>query len=649
MVPSLSPEFSLAAACAMWPPSDRRTEAIRIAATGPLDWARFLRVVRRHHVLGLVHDGLTRAQPEVPPEIVRQIGAQAATLVHENLAMAGEAVRLQRLFDDAGLPVLFLKGSSLAVLAYGNLGLRRCKDIDLLVSRETLRPAIALIERAGYRRFDPPPGISDAQLQLLMSLRKDIDFVHKETGLRLDLHWQLFLNPHAMDAVSVWAASRVVPLTGKMGLRTLGQEDLFTYLCVHGALITWRSLKWLADIGALLATEPEGGAARLYSAAEARGAGGAAAQAMLLCQRIFGTPLAAPLMTTLRSSPESRWLEQAALLTMTAGHGEQEPLYARFGTTIGSLSAFLLRKSWRYRLAEFRNLVTNQADVLAVPLPERFRFLYPIMRLPLWVWRHASRRKSEELRITGSHHKMRSRYLRIVNEVETEILRRDHRTEYFAALRSGYVDDLMRIDRLHQGGTMLEIGGYPFCFSMCLWKLGVDLTTVDLAPQRAQDLIREQCLRVVACDIERGPLPFKDRSVATIVFCATFEHLRVDPIFALEEMRRVLQPGGLLYLVTPNLYRLGNVVSFALGRGLAFDPIHKYGKLRRRGHMGHVREYTASEIRRFLAGAGFTTVEVSTRAAPSRRGKLVDAVHRLLPGVRTELVVTAKSPLSPTR
>ena len=26
-----------------------------------------------------------------------------------------------------------------------------------------------------------------------------------------------------------------------------------------------------------------------------------------------------------------------------------------------------------------------------LPLPERLRFLYPIMRLPLWVWRHASR------------------------------------------------------------------------------------------------------------------------------------------------------------------------------------------------------------------------------------------------------------------
>ena len=53
MARSLSPEFRLVAACAMWPPSDRRTEAIRAAAAEPLDWPRFLRVARRHQVIGL--------------------------------------------------------------------------------------------------------------------------------------------------------------------------------------------------------------------------------------------------------------------------------------------------------------------------------------------------------------------------------------------------------------------------------------------------------------------------------------------------------------------------------------------------------------------------------------------------------------------
>jgi hypothetical protein len=389
MAPSFSPELRLAATCAIWPPSDRRTEAIHAAAGGPIDWPRFLRVVRRHGVVGLVHDALTRARPDVPSEIAREIGVQAATLVHDNLVMAGEALRLQRLFDDANLSVLFIKGASLAVLAFGNLGLRGGMDIDLLVPRETLPAATALVAGAGYRRFDPPPDIGDAQLRALLPLRKDLGFVHQATGLRIELHWRLFLNPYAMAEASLMAASRVVPLTATRGLRTLGEEDLFAYLCLHGALHWWNQLKWLADINALLAAAPDGGVERLIRAAEARGAGRAAAQAMLLCRRLLGTPLPARLMATLANGATVRWLEATALNAMTSGQGERDPHDARFGTTRGSLSTFFLSRSWRYRLAELNLHLTNQTDVLAVPLPERLRFLYPVLRLPLWAWRHA--------------------------------------------------------------------------------------------------------------------------------------------------------------------------------------------------------------------------------------------------------------------
>jgi hypothetical protein len=396
MAPSFSPEFRLAAACAMWPPSDRRTVAIRAAAAAPLDWPRFLRVASRHQVMTLVHDGLTRAHPDVPLEIAQEIGVKAAMTIRENLAVAAEALRLQRLFEDADLQVLFVKGTSLAVLAFGNLGLRSGQDIDLLVAHKTLPAATALISRAGYRRFDPPPDISDAQLRLLMPLRKDLGFVHQSTGLPIELHWRLFLNPHAMAETSLMAASRVVPLTGTTGLRTLGEEDLFTYICLHGALHWWNRLKWLADVNALVAATPKGAIEHLFRAAEARGAGRAATQALLLCRRILGTPLPAPLLTTLDNSATMRWLEATALKAMTAGQGEQDPHHARFGTTRGSLSTFLLSRSWRYRLAELNIHLTNQTDVMTILLPERLRFLYPLLRLPLWVWRHAAKRRAAQ-------------------------------------------------------------------------------------------------------------------------------------------------------------------------------------------------------------------------------------------------------------
>jgi hypothetical protein len=376
----------------MWPPSDHRTEAISAAIAEPFDWARFLRLVKRHRVLGLVDDGLKRARPGVPPEIVEEISAQTAILVRDNLMMAAEAVRLQRLFDEANLPVLFVKGASLAVLAFNNLSLRASKDIDLLVPCEMLPAAAALLARAGYCRFDPRPDISDATMRLLMPLRKDFGFVQLETGLHIELHWRLFLNPHAMAGASVMAASRIIPLTGTSGLRTLGEEDLFAYLCMHGALHWWYQLRWLADIGALLATGTEDGVERLNRAAETRGAGQAAAQAILLCRRLFGTPLPIPLMKKLGDSRKMRWLQETALSAMNAGRDEREPRERRFGTTRGSLSTFLLGRGCRYHLVELRNLLINEIDVLTVPLPAWLRFLYPIIRLPLWIWRHVSHR-----------------------------------------------------------------------------------------------------------------------------------------------------------------------------------------------------------------------------------------------------------------
>jgi hypothetical protein len=364
---------------------------MRAAAAGPLDWPLVLRIAKRHQVIALVHEGLTRVQSDAPSDIVREISTQAATQARKNLMMARESLRLGRLFDDAKLPAVFVKGAALAILAFGNLGLRASQDIDLLVPYDALPLATSLLLRVGYRRFDPPPEISEAQLRLVMPFRKDLGFVDESTGLRIELHWRLFLNPHAMDETSITTASRFVPLAGTAGLRTLGDEDLFTYLCLHGALHWWNRLKWLADVNALLASVPDEGFERLIRAAQARGAERAAAQALLLCRRLLATPLPDRLIATFARGPAIRWLQATALSAMATGQGDLDPHDVRFGTTRGSLSTFLLRRSRRYRLAELYIQMTNQTDVLTLPLWKRLWFLYPVLRLPFWIWRHARR------------------------------------------------------------------------------------------------------------------------------------------------------------------------------------------------------------------------------------------------------------------
>jgi hypothetical protein len=176
----------------------------------------------------------------------------------------------------------------------------------------------------------------------------------------------------------------MVPLVNGIGLRTFSEDDLFAYLCAHGAVHCWFRLKWLADIAALLARQPEGGIERLYRAAHARGAGRCAAQAMLLCQRILGTPIPHQLITSLSKDAAVRWLDAIAMKAITAER--------RLGTTWNSLALFLLDSDWRYRLAELNDYSTNPVDILTLPLPKKLRVLYPALRLPLWLWRYSVHR-----------------------------------------------------------------------------------------------------------------------------------------------------------------------------------------------------------------------------------------------------------------
>lgn len=208
-----------------------------------------------------------------------------------------------------------------------------------------------------------------------------------------------------------------------------------------------------------------------------------------------------------------------------------------------------------------------------------------------------------------------------------------------------YLADLQLISALAPAGQTLEVGSAP-CHMTALLKLsGFAAVGVDVAPERVDDLIRRLDLDVRRCDIERCALPFDDDEFACALFSETFEHLRIDPAFVLSEINRVLAPGGLLILTTPNVYSLPSLGRFLLGKSIA-DPVVEFSKLRQVGHMGHVREYSAREVRRFLESSGFAVQSTDYRYHANARGwkrKLLLVAYRLVPRrFRREIVIVAR-------
>ena len=54
-------------------------------------------------------------------------------------------------------------------------------------------------------------------------------------------------------------------------------------------------------------------------------------------------------------------------------------------------------------------------------------------------------------------------------------------------------------------------------------------------------------------DLEKDPAPYADASFDGVVLMEVLEHFKVDPMFAMAELNRILRPGGFLFLTTPNI------------------------------------------------------------------------------------------------
>ena len=385
-VHSLEPGFLLATACCTWPRTDKRLEIIRARAAQIVDWEQFVRIIKRHRVAGLAQDGLSQAGIALPDGPAQALRGIAGVVAHQNLKFAAESLHLQKVFQHAKLPILFLKGAVLEKLAYGVQGLKVAWDIDILASPDTALQASALLEANGYLRLQPPPSFGPIRFRTWIKATKECVFSHVQKGIFLELHWRVSDNPMLIPTIGAASPSQSVGVSKAGSLPTLADEELFSYLCVHGACHDWSRLKWLADLAALLATKTEPNIERLYRVSLSHGAGRCSAQALLLCERLLGTALPRRLTAELRADAKVLRLEGTALDVM-AGGGEMEIDDHALGNIQIQASRFLFQDGWRYWWKELCTYSVGVTDMILFPLPHWLYFLYPVIRAPSWILR----------------------------------------------------------------------------------------------------------------------------------------------------------------------------------------------------------------------------------------------------------------------
>lgn len=345
------------------------------------DWNHFLRLIERHRVPGVAHAVLSRFSGHVPEAVRQAVSHKARAQAHRSLAMAAATVRLQQVFDQAGIDVVFFKGVALGQRAYGSLGVKHGKDIDFLVAPTDLERVFALLMREGYRLTYPRPPLTPARFRALRAMQIEAVLVNPRTGVQLEPHWRLTENSRLLPLAPLLAAAGKWESIAGTPIRSLHPDDHFVYLCVHGARSGWFRLKWLADLHALVAAAPPDELLRLHRHAEARRAGPSATLALGLCRDLFGLALP-PVIAAATNSRLQRKMRGLCLTILADADPQLSP---RRVFLLPMLHA--LAYGAGPARAELLRWTVNCQDALDVPLPRGLYFLYPALRLPLWIGR----------------------------------------------------------------------------------------------------------------------------------------------------------------------------------------------------------------------------------------------------------------------
>lgn len=215
------------------------------------DWQTLLDLAKQNSVASLLNYQLTHQVPkiEIPPKVSQEFQQAYHHNLRDNLLLLTQVAQMIQVLNDAGIPIIPLKGIYLADQVYPSPGVRRMGDVDLLVQRGQLAQAWQILKLQGYQAAYAFSFDEECQLMHHLPPLSHAD------GSVIELHWTLAPpnGPFQIPVEQLWARSTPIHLSGAP-CRALSPEDLLLHLSLHAAYLEKfkLGLRMFSDIAWLL-------------------------------------------------------------------------------------------------------------------------------------------------------------------------------------------------------------------------------------------------------------------------------------------------------------------------------------------------------------------------------------------------------------
>jgi Uncharacterised nucleotidyltransferase len=231
-------------ACSSLQPADWDGQETVLRAVDADGWGVVSRLAVQHGLSGLVVRSLDWAHQRtgVPIPILERMTAWRQGQLLQMLFYRNAARQAAEALAAGGIRFAIFKGMALVEQVYGDLSLRAFRDCDILVDRDRLEAAYAILSDLGYSLGNFP-----TLQEYFLRGKPGIDLRHSDGSL-IDLHWAIqgYEIPPS-DPEIIWSHCRPRETSEELPGWRMSPELTLIHLATHFQVHEYQEIKPLVD------------------------------------------------------------------------------------------------------------------------------------------------------------------------------------------------------------------------------------------------------------------------------------------------------------------------------------------------------------------------------------------------------------------